>query len=75
MHFLQAINSDIPVFTVCNKTGGTINADIKNCTSYFSSKIFRVSTAKLSLWFVCFSEQAILSLNAVNMLILVVEIW
>ena len=30
MHFLQAINSDISVLTVCNKTGGTIKGDIKN---------------------------------------------
>ena len=33
MHFLQAINSDISVLIVCNKTGGTIKGDIyiKNC--------------------------------------------
>ena len=30
MHFLQAINSDLSVFIVCNKTGGTIKGDIKN---------------------------------------------
>jgi len=29
MHFLQAINSDISVLRVCNKTGGTIKRDIK----------------------------------------------
>ena len=29
MHFLQAINSDISVHIVCNKTGGTIKGDIK----------------------------------------------
>ena len=29
MHFLQAINSDISVLIVCNKTGGTIKGDIK----------------------------------------------
>ena len=29
MHFLQAINSDISVLRVCNKTGGTIKGDIK----------------------------------------------
>ena len=28
MHFLQAINSDLSVLTVCNKTGGTIKGDI-----------------------------------------------
>jgi hypothetical protein len=30
MHFLQAINSDLSVLIVCNKTGGTIKGDIKN---------------------------------------------
>jgi len=29
MHFLQAINSDLNVLIVCNKTGGTIKGDIK----------------------------------------------
>ena len=29
MHFLQAINSDISVLIVCDKTGGTIKGDIK----------------------------------------------
>ena len=29
MHFLQAINSDISVLIVCNKTGGTIKGDRK----------------------------------------------
>jgi len=29
MHFLQAINSDISVLIVCNKTGGKIKGDIK----------------------------------------------
>ena len=29
MHFLQAINSDISVLIVCNKTGGTIKGDMK----------------------------------------------
>jgi len=28
MHFLQAINSDISVLIVCNKTGGTKKGDI-----------------------------------------------
>ena len=32
MHFLQAINSDISVLIVCNKTGGTIKGDIKKKT-------------------------------------------
>jgi len=30
MHFLQAINNDLSVLIVCNKTGGTIKGDIKN---------------------------------------------
>jgi len=30
MHFLQVINSDQSVLTVCNKTGGTIKGDKKN---------------------------------------------
>ena len=29
MHFLQAINSDLSVLIVCNKTGGTMKGDIK----------------------------------------------
>ena len=29
MHFLQAINSDLSILIVCNKTGGTIKGDIK----------------------------------------------
>ena len=29
MHFLQAINSDLSVLIVCNKTGGTIKGDKK----------------------------------------------
>ena len=29
MRFLQAINSDLNVFIVCNKTGGTITVNIK----------------------------------------------
>ena len=33
MHFLQAINSDISVLIVCNKTGGTIKGDIKKIMS------------------------------------------
>ena len=34
MHFLQAINSDLSVLTVCNKTGGTIKGDIKKKKSF-----------------------------------------
>ena len=29
MYFLQAIESDLSVLIVCNKTGGTIKGDIK----------------------------------------------
>ena len=29
MQFLQAINSDLSVLIVCNKTGGTIKGDIE----------------------------------------------
>jgi len=29
MHFLQAINCNLSVFIVCNKTGGTIKGDLK----------------------------------------------
>ena len=36
MHFLQAINSDISVLIVCNKTGGTIKKkEIKNVEMTF----------------------------------------
>jgi len=34
MHSLQAINSDLSVLIVCNKTGGTIKGDIKNIDQY-----------------------------------------
>ena len=33
MHFLQAINSDLSVLIVCNKTGGTMKGDIKKITA------------------------------------------
>ena len=35
MHFLQAINSDLSVLIVCNKTGGKIKGAIyiKKCTT------------------------------------------
>ena len=35
MYFLQAINSDISVIIVCNKTGGTIKGDKKICQTGF----------------------------------------
>jgi len=38
MHFLQAINSDISVLIVCNKTGGTIKGAIKK--KYFFLPFF-----------------------------------
>jgi len=34
MHFLQAINSDISVLIVCNKTGGKIKEDKKITLSW-----------------------------------------
>ena len=37
MHFLQAINSDISVFEVWNKTGGTIKGDIKKIIIHLST--------------------------------------
>ena len=40
MHFLQAINSDISVLTVCNKTGGTIKGDIKNTMKYTDYNVY-----------------------------------
>ena len=33
MHFLQAINIELSVLIVCNKTGGTIKGDIKKIVS------------------------------------------
>ena len=35
MHFLQAINSDLSVLIVCNKTGGTIKGDILKKNTQF----------------------------------------
>ena len=34
MHILQAINSDLSVLIVCNKTGGTIKGDKKIITNF-----------------------------------------
>jgi len=34
MHFLQAINSDVSVLIVCNKTGGTIKGDKKKANNF-----------------------------------------
>jgi len=51
MHFLQAINSDLSVRMVCNKTGGTIKGDIKkNFTSTFliNYKIFVLNVIKFN---------------------------
>jgi hypothetical protein len=41
MHFLQAINSDISVLIVCNKTGGTIKGDIKKKLLFTHHSHFR----------------------------------
>ena len=34
MHFLQAIESDLSVLIVCNKTGGTIKGDTKKFVAF-----------------------------------------
>ena len=44
MHFLQAINSDLNVLIVCNKTGGTIKGDIKkmwHCDANYNAAHFK----------------------------------
>ena len=46
MHFLQAINSNISVLTVCNKTGGTIKGDINKYT--FNKQLLCRSLIKIS---------------------------
>jgi hypothetical protein len=61
MRFLQAINSDLSVLIVCNKTGGTIQGDIKKITfgflltlehnhEPFSLLIFMVTKALVINW-------------------------
>jgi len=40
MHFLEAINSDLSVLIVCNKTGGTIKGDIKKIAVFLPSSDF-----------------------------------
>jgi len=47
MHFLQAINSDLSVLIVCNKTGGTIKGDIKKYI-FITSRLNNIGT-ELSL--------------------------
>ena len=48
MHFLQAINSDLSVLIVCNKTGGTIKGDIKK---FHKSQVFyKAQTGLLTTW-------------------------
>jgi len=42
MHFLQAINSDLSVLTVCNKTGGTIKGDTKSSNCIWTAFILFV---------------------------------
>jgi len=39
MHFLQAINSDLSLLIVCNKTGDTIKGDIKKNISLASKVV------------------------------------
>ena len=49
MHFLQAINSDLSVLIVCNKTGGTIKGDIKkDVSSWSDTNLSREITLRLS---------------------------
>ena len=48
MHFLQAINSDLSVLIVCNKTGGTIKGDIKKIITIVRKRI-RVASLKDSV--------------------------
>ena len=49
MHFLQAINSDISVLIVCNKTGGTIKRDKKEIKKRFSYWINTAGMTHLKL--------------------------
>ena len=46
MHFLQAINSDLSVLIVCNKTGGTIKGDIKKNSNICSKLIIGAAVIK-----------------------------
>ena len=50
MHFLQAINSDISVLIVCNKTGGTIKGDIKKRSNQVTTAHEYSSSSFLSLY-------------------------
>ena len=56
MHFLQAINSDISVLIVCNKTGVTIKGDIKkgDISLFFCFVQNRIVSEKLTLTFSSF---------------------
>ena len=50
MRFLQAINSDISVLRVCNKTGGTIKGDIKkNFRETTGEEFFSLLALQLSV--------------------------
>jgi len=55
MHFLQAINSDLSVLIVCNKTGGTIKGDIK--------KIFQLTISSLQQYGATCTVQLIMGSN------------
>jgi len=50
MHFLQAIKSDISVLIVCNKTGGTIQGDIKKTVGYYTETIKFKNTNNSKKW-------------------------
>jgi len=47
MHFLQAINNDVSVLIVCNKTGGTLKGVIKKPTSSLNRVKLIASTHQL----------------------------
>jgi len=68
MHFLQAINSDISVLIVCNKTGGTIKGDIKKKPYvYFPGDMTQKFLSQSVLWShmkVCFHKLALQGLCA-----------
>ena len=55
MHFLQAINSDLSVLIVCNKTGGTIKGDIKKNVyeAFYQVFVGGVRRRKASVTFCC----------------------
>jgi len=63
MHFLQAINSDISVLLVCNKTGCTIKGDIKKIRQHASILIASDSVQPLLHEQVTISPRLVLQLQ------------